>query len=277
MKTKLNKTCYNYVCRSHGGGGFAFERYAVKKFDLIKDPEHISKWDAYTKDRIPVSIKFVNDKRTGDIVFSDIFNCSSTRMNFILILGVWSGDKKNLVKIYHFKIDFEFWRSLFNYKLIPYLKKIREDDAKFKKNGYSIEKRKEIWSNNYDKVYKAWEKDYNIMMPRNRSLKRIQCAITYHKFFDNIANSHFVIKEEHEVDLDLFYDSINKQGDVIILNEHMELKNGFYEIKKPYREKLTDRQKEYLSKVIYRVVDEKRFNLRDIKTYLLNNKQLGGK
>ena len=244
MKTTLDRTCYKYVCKSLGGGGFAFERYAVKKFDLIKDPEHTSKWDAYTKDRVPVSIKFVNDKRTGDIVFSDIFNCSSAKMNFILILGVWNEEKKKLKKVYHFKIDIEFWRSLFNYKLIPYLKKIIENDANLKSNKYSIEKREDIWSKNYDKVYAAWEKDYNIMMPRSRSLKRIQCAITYYKFFENVANSQFVVKEEHGVDLDLFYDSLNKQGDVLILNKHMKLKNGFYEIRKEYEGKLTDKQKE---------------------------------
>lgn len=270
MKTTLNKTCYNYICKSLGGGGFAFERYAIEKFDLIKEPRHKHKWDAYTKDKVPVSIKFVNDKRTGDIVFSDIFNCSSSRVNFILILGVWSGEKRNLEKVYHFKIDIEFWRSLFNYKLIPYLKKLLENDANYKANEYSTERRKEIWSKNYDKIYAAWEKDYNIMMPRSRILDRIQCAITYHKFFDNVADSEFVIKEEHEVDLDLFYDSINKQGDVMILNEHMELKNGFYEIKKKYRGKLTERQIEYLRKVMYRVLDEKRQNLRDIKTYFSN-------
>ena len=80
-------------CRqSHG---FIYEAKIIHKYDLIKSLTHTSKYDAYTKDGIPVQIKCIKNRTS--VSFGDFQRNQNHKSPFILVVGFWQSSKSCIV------------------------------------------------------------------------------------------------------------------------------------------------------------------------------------
>lgn len=164
--------------------GFLFEDYVMKTYGVDPSTEYTSKWDG-TLNGYPVSIK--TEKLGSDIEMADFRRNAENEESFYLIVGFWSGDKTNIVKVETLFIDGNEWHQLFPSHFIEDFANMlasvtndRSDDAKWKA---LMAEQKRAWIAETD----------NLVRPRfkrdHRSQKRVQCAINNKDFYN-----HFVAK-----------------------------------------------------------------------------------
>lgn len=163
--------------------GFDFENFIIKKFNLIKETKYTAEYDAYTKDSIPVQIKL--EKENSDIELADIFRNYQKSSNFILIVGFWSGQKDNIVKIYSVYFDIDCFKSNFDEELLKIFRKFLDEITNERKDD-------EKWKNQILDFKKQWRnKTSNFIRPRfkrdHKTQKRIQCAINNKDFLNYIT------------------------------------------------------------------------------------------
>lgn len=167
--------------------GLDYEKLIIQKYCLLKSDNYTSKYDAYYKD-IPVQIKCI--KQGSSIELGDFQRNQLNNKDFILIIGFWKNDKKNIIKEHCLSIDNNLFseQMKFNHTIdmLSEMKKITnlyEDDLIWKK---FCKKYRDLYplSNN---VKLRFKRDHS-------KQKRIQCAINW-KYFNNVLiHSHTPIK-----------------------------------------------------------------------------------
>lgn len=156
--------------------GFLYESKIIQKYSLVKSRCHTSKYDAYTKDGIPVQIKCIKNRTS--ISFGDFQRNQNHSAPFILIIGFWQSSNCDIIKEHVLLIDHGiFSRELYflrTEEMLEEMKKIsnnRKDDADWKQF-------RQKWKSNYPKknlISLYFKRDHKIQT-------RIQCGISYKKF-----------------------------------------------------------------------------------------------
>jgi len=168
--------------------GFDFQKKIIKDFNLTEDGNYTGTYDAYEEDGRPVKIKCI--KQGSSIDLGDIKRNAEEEKDHLLVIGWWSGEKDNIIKIDTIEVKIENWKKLFNVEVI---KEMRE----WIKN---ISNEKE-----YDKKWKEevsyYKEKYGnyIIKPRfkrdHKSQKRIQCAINNSDYYNHFLKEGFCGKE----------------------------------------------------------------------------------
>lgn len=160
--------------------GFLFEEKIIENFGLIKENNYTSRWDAFTTNGTPVSIKV--EKIGSDIELADYFRNADINQDFYLIVGFWKDDKTNIVETRVLKIKGREWQELFIsefsellHDLLSSITNDKKDDTKWKTKTKEIKK---LWK----------EKTKNLIRPRfkrdHKTQKRVQCAINNKDFYN---------------------------------------------------------------------------------------------
>lgn len=176
--------------------GFSFERFIIDRFNYKDTAGYTSKWDAFTHDNIPVSIKTTNINKSHDIMLGDIFRQYDIKEDrFILVIGFWEDNEYDIKEFLAIGITTKYWRMLFNYEAMCSAVKL----MKVAGGGiYGNEEDKMLWDKLSSELSSTWKaKTPNIIRPRPRwskpnkssqnSSHRIQCCIRY-----NDLEKHFL-------------------------------------------------------------------------------------
>jgi len=198
--------------KAKGINGERFEELVGEKFNLnmTKDPTH--KWDAYTQDGVPVSIKSTEGR--NNVVFGDIFRQAYMKEEgFWLVVGlidvnkdVYGNVTKTLRDVYVMAINADKWRGMFD-------KNLMEKYETFIKAWCKVQVEKEdivkpMWNKYRDEFRDKWaEVTDNVIRPRPRWQKatkdsdgnmvrtnRIQCEMRHKDLLDNFINNDEVKK-----------------------------------------------------------------------------------
>lgn len=165
--------------------GLNYEKYVIKKYNLVKSNNYTSIDDAYTPDNIPVQIKCI--KWGGVIEMGSYTRNKNKTGDFILIIGFWENVKNNIIKEHILYIDHtKFTKNLdFEYDNIM-LSEMNQIS-----NSITDDTR---WTKFREKYQSEWNKKNNILDIRfkrdHKYQKRIQCSISY-KNFNNIFLNMF--------------------------------------------------------------------------------------
>jgi hypothetical protein len=152
--------------------GFIYEDYIIKTFNLEKCGIYTSKFDAYY-DKIPVQIKCI--KKNSEICLGDFKRIQLIDQDFILVLGFWEKNRKNIVKQEVLYIDHVVFKTFCDFdkteSMITEMKSISNrvcDDILWRK---FIKKHKELYpTENIIKL--RFKRDHKVQ-------KRIQCAVKF--------------------------------------------------------------------------------------------------
>lgn len=163
--------------------GFLYEKYIIKKYNLVKTKEYISKYDAFTRCFIPVQIKLRKEK--SPICLGSFERQMSNKVDFILIIGTWKFTKCNIVDEEIYYIPKDKYNSILNYDKLDDLKKemksisnSKDDDYKWKK---FCMKHKQNFKNKLVQI--NFKRDH-------KKQKRIQCSIP-NKMYTNMFKNLF--------------------------------------------------------------------------------------
>ena len=172
----LDKKFNEYFKRTERQGhGFTYENNIIRKYNLLKSDNYISKFDAYCNNGIPVQIKYIKNK--CEICMGDLYRNMNINQNFILHIGFYNNTENQLrtIKSYTLFIDYIKYQTLFkkeNYDIIKtefmLISNNKSDDDKF------TEFRKKYKSNADDIVHIRFKRDH-------KSQHRIQASIPYNK------------------------------------------------------------------------------------------------
>jgi len=194
----LGQKIINYELAERQEHGFIFEKKIckdlcytiwedwVKKSGVCPDGMYTSKWDGIDENNgnKPVQIKTI--QVNGSIEFGDIFRNSNMTENFILIVGFWKGKKENIVETIKIHVDYIKWNKLLEWNNY-------EELHNWIKNEVSNSKSYNSKWKEYCLYYKELWGKKRIFQPRfkrdSKSQRRIQCGISYNKFYK------FIVKE----------------------------------------------------------------------------------
>lgn len=167
--------------------GFEYQNKVCETHGLFADTNYTGIWDAFSKENKPAVIKNFKDK--SEIPLADIFINSKRDQDFIMYLGIWQKDKKNIIKEYVVDVDHKKFQELFVFDDYDKLK----DWIKYVSNDRSYDKQ---WKEECKEWKEKWGSD-RIVQPRfkrdHKIQKRIQSAVTYKnidKFLDYICKSN---------------------------------------------------------------------------------------
>lgn len=96
------------------GHAYDYEDYVIEKYNLIKEPNYLSEWDAYTEDGKPVQIK-AHEKNTA-LYLSSFENNMKRTKDFMLIEGIWEynqNKEKQIIQENIYLIPIKFWKKQF--------------------------------------------------------------------------------------------------------------------------------------------------------------------
>jgi hypothetical protein len=167
--------------------GFIYENDVIKRFNLTKSSDYTSEFDAKDNNDVKYQIKCI--KKGSSIDLGDIFRNSNKESDFVLIIGFWEKNKKNVVEEYKLKIDISIWKNWFSgfdfnlfTNLLNSISNDTKDDLK--------------WKSNCKSVKNEWNKKERVIQPRfkrdHKKQKRVQCAINNKDFF-NVCLKRFEI------------------------------------------------------------------------------------
>lgn len=159
------------------GHAYDYEDYVIEKYNLIKEPNYLSEWDAYTEDGIPVQIKMHENKKT--LFLSSFENNLKRNKDFILIEGIWEYNQqheKEFIQENIYSIPKAFWKKQFPKQESQYMLSIF--------NGIdNTEKTDLIWRQKTHEFKKVWKQTGSIITPHfkrdRKEQKRIQCGINH--------------------------------------------------------------------------------------------------
>lgn len=150
--------------------GFIYEEKIIKKYNMIKSSNYLSKFDAYYN-KIPVQIKCI--KRNGAVELGSYIRNKNIKENFILIIGFWENNKTNITSESFLFIDYLKYKQNFEFEYDEEM----FQEMKLITNLKIDNKRWKIFCNKY-KLHWSEENMINIRFKRdNKTQKRIQCAI----------------------------------------------------------------------------------------------------
>jgi hypothetical protein len=90
--------------------GFNFEKDVIKKYGLLEAVQYTARIDALTQCGLPVQIKLT--KKGGEICLGSFQRCREVGTDFILHLGFWEGNNKNIIEEISLKIKNSVWKEL---------------------------------------------------------------------------------------------------------------------------------------------------------------------
>jgi len=155
--------------------GFYYENRIINRYNLIKTPTYTHPYDAQTTNGMPVQIKCV--KLGSSINLGSYFNNKNRQEDFILHIGFWKTNRRNVIKEKTLHITNRSWSSLFTlsqddnvFTQFRSFSNSREDDQKFKEFLKST------------KIF-GIKKPIRIRFKRDhKRQRRVQCAIPYQEF-----------------------------------------------------------------------------------------------
>lgn len=195
--------------KAKGINGKRFEKLVSERFNLTltKDPTH--RWDAYTKNGEPVSIK--TTEGNNNIIFGDIFRQAyMEEKGFWLIVGFIDVSKdsegnkvKSLEHVYVMPINSKVWKSMFSPRLMKNYEIMME--AWGKVPAEKEDKIKQMWDHYRDKFREEWAKETrNIIRPRPKwqavdkktglITNRIQCEMRHEDMLNYFINNDNIKK-----------------------------------------------------------------------------------
>lgn len=154
--------------------GFRYEQEVIDRYNLEKEQNYSSKWDAYYRG-IPVSIKTCTKK--GSVYMGDFIRNATLTHNFILIIGFWetgSDGGKVFDDDIILYINKEIWVKQFPKDVVSKMLTVFDGIT----NSYTddnlwIERRKA-----YNKEWNDCKTGINIHFKRDhKTQKRVQCSI----------------------------------------------------------------------------------------------------
>lgn len=192
-----------------GKAGLDFEKFLVEMFKgRIVPTKGSHKWDAYTSNGVPISIKNPCMNGTNEISFADIFRQSQIEEPyFYLMVGFWegeSGDNHMLGDMYVLKIDTGEWTKLFDMETVNgYRKLLKLYEDKYighKKSPESWQKTTEVGRNKWA------SRTNNLIRPRPKwhsdtSSRRVHCVMRQKDFFDKFLNDDKIIISKSKIDM----------------------------------------------------------------------------
>lgn len=158
--------------------GFVYENLVRNKYNITNSENR--QYNGYIEDT-PVLI--TTCKKGTEVCLSDIFKISQIKEDIILIVGVWSDFKNNIVDEYICKIPNIFIKSNIIYSILPTMSNLLETIS----NNESDD---QIWKREILKIRTKWNSTKTMLRPRfkrdHKKQKRIQCSIRYNDFIKNI-------------------------------------------------------------------------------------------
>ena len=158
------------------GHGFEYEDTILKRFGINKCKNYISEYDAICGN-INIQVKCI--KHGCAIELGDYFRNKKKQDDFLLILGFWKGNKKNIIEEHIYMIDAGEFTNNLKYekdneiltemKLITNLK---VDDIRWKE---FCKKHKDAWKSLGNNIDIRFKRDH-------KTQKRIQCAIPWKNY-----------------------------------------------------------------------------------------------
>jgi hypothetical protein len=152
--------------------GFLYEALVIQKYGLSKSSKYTSAYDA-TYENIPVQIKCI--KHGCAIELGDYKRNKQKQADFILIVGFWKGDKKNIIREDVLYIDYRLFVDHLRFDgdnaMIEEMKLItnlRIDDGRW---GSYVKRYKNLWPKT-NLIDIRFKRDH-------KKQKRIQCAISW--------------------------------------------------------------------------------------------------
>jgi hypothetical protein len=170
--------------------GFEYERLIMERNNLTKESSYTGKWDMYelfNGKNTPVSVKCIGFKSSID--FGDFKRQTEIVDDFILYIGFWKGQKRNIVEEYKVLIKNENWIKYFGDK------NIISDmvcEMSFISNDYSDDCKWKEFRNKYSGLY--GKSVISLRFKRDhKSQKRIQCGITKSNFLNVVLKENLVL------------------------------------------------------------------------------------
>lgn len=173
--------------------GFINEQRVVDLYDLThlkKDYTH--KWDAYTKEDIPMPVSIKSKSQNGSVEMGDFFRNANVQENFYLHVTYWSPyvmaetpksklltPDKFITSEHALLIPGPAWSAMFPQSLHDDIRTLIRDAS----NDKSYD---DIWKEKCAAVKEKWEETGSIikLAPKrdHKSQKRMQCVIPYTEF-----------------------------------------------------------------------------------------------
>lgn len=174
--------------------GFAFEKYIIERFHLIKNNSYTAKWDGFIND-IPVSIKHI--KKNNAIDLGDLFRQASIVEEFFLIVGFYNNSQD-------FDNDDIYILHFFPYDWHLYFMDLKDFEEKFKKSLDSVsnDKADDVkWTALRKECINFWKNNTSGYISVNgkrdhKKQKRWQCSINKTNFFKIFIPKYTISKED---------------------------------------------------------------------------------
>ena len=161
------------------GHAYDYEDYVIEKYNLIKEPNYSSEWDAYTEDGTPVQIK-THENNTA-LYLSSFENNINRNKDFMLIEGIWGynqNKEKQIIQENVYLIPIKFWKKQFPdiesqlmLNIFNGIDNTSNTDALWK---YRVRQFRDIWNTTDSIVSPHFKRD-------KKEQKRVQCVINYSK------------------------------------------------------------------------------------------------
>lgn len=159
--------------------GFDFEDHVILKYNLRKEEEYGNQYDAYTKEGIPVQIKFIKHK--SSIELGGYFRNKNKSRDFILIIGFWTNISEVYME-YYIKVHNQCFATMF-----PAIEDEKTMMVEFQ--DISCDRKDDTRWKGFIEKYKDTSTLIQLRFKRDhKSQKRIQCAIPYRKFKEFCSN-----------------------------------------------------------------------------------------
>jgi hypothetical protein len=164
---------YNTERQVHG---LKYEAKLIEHYGLLKQSNYTAKYDAI-KNNIPIQIKCI--KYGGAIEMGDYMRNKQKQCDFILLLGLWNGQKDNIIKEHIFNIDYRLYID----NLVYDMDEEMIEDIKKISNCYSDDRRWKIFCEYHRYRWKQFDNKIDLRFKRDhKKQKRIQCAISWGNF-----------------------------------------------------------------------------------------------
>lgn len=181
LQQKLKKPIFVSVNKRNErqAHGFNNEDRVKSDYELLdyagETNGYTGKYDAQTKEGIPVSIK--TEKLKSDVELGDYFRNAQVNQDFYLVVSFWENEKNNIVEEYHVKFPAEEWKKLFNHNLDDKIRRVIQEAS----NDYSYDA---IWTQKIKKLKEEYGNNIIRLRPKrdHKTQKRMQCAISYADF-----------------------------------------------------------------------------------------------
>lgn len=136
---------------------------------------YTGKYDAQTKEGVPVSIK--TEKIKSDIELGDYFRNAQVNKDFYMVVSFWEEKKDNIVEEYRVKFPVEDWKKLFNHGLDDKIRRVIKEAS----NDYAYDS---IWTQKINELKEEYGNNIIRLRPKrdHKKQKRMQCAISYADF-----------------------------------------------------------------------------------------------